>query len=314
MSSEANKYMNLDLNEESLSVYEALASPVRLHVLRLLSERPMNVKELATTVGLSSAIMTMHVRKLSESGLISTQMLPGKSGLQKVCSLAVSAAEIHFPKAEPTERKCYRVEIPVGHYSDFYIEPTCGLATTDKFIGSLDDPRYFWEPERINASIVWFGQGFIEYKAPNYLLAGQVPTELVLTMEIASEAPGINNNYPSDISFTFNGTRLGVWTSPGDYGDQRGKFTPEWWPRGINQYGLLKQLRITPEGTFMDGLKLSDVSLENIDINRKQWTFRLAVEKDAARPGGLTLFGKGFGNYNEHLILEQFYREREQPL
>lgn len=75
--------MKLDLTEKSLPVYEALASPVRLHILRLLAERPMNVKELAGAVHLSSAIMTMHVRKLSEAGLIATQMAPGKSGLQK---------------------------------------------------------------------------------------------------------------------------------------------------------------------------------------------------------------------------------------
>lgn len=301
--------LDLDITEQSLKVYEALASPVRLHVLRLLAVRPMNVKELATTIGLSSAIMTMHVRKLNEGGLITTQMLPGKSGLQKVCSLAVNGGQIHFPGTESPERKCHRVEIPVGHYSDFHIEPTCGLATTDKFIGSFDDPRYFWEPERINAAILWFGQGFIEYKAPNYLLSSQLPTELVLTFEIASEAPGTSQNYPSDISFSFNGIPLGLWTSPGDYGDQRGKYTPEWWPNSINQYGLLKQLRITDEGTYMDGFKLSDVTLEQIDIRRKQWTFRLAVDKDAVHKGGLTLFGKGFGNYNEHLILELFYRE-----
>ncbi|MFD1176719.1 ArsR/SmtB family transcription factor [Paenibacillus puldeungensis] len=301
--------MKLDLTEKSLPVYEALASPVRLHVLRLLSIRPMNIKELAEAVGLSSAIMTMHVRKLSESGLVDTRMTPGKSGLQKVCSLAVSGAEIQFPAEPASKRKSHRVEIPVGHYSDFYIEPTCGLATADNIIGSFDDPRYFWEPERINAAILWFGKGFIEYKAPNYLLSSQNPQELVLTMEIASEAPGINNNYPSDITFTFNGKMLGTWTSPGDYGDRPGKYTPDWWPRQTNQYGLLKRLRITQDGTYMDGLKLSDVTLSEVNIRLKQCTFRLSVENEAVHPGGLTLFGKGFGNYSDHLILELFYTE-----
>ncbi|WP_018750581.1 ArsR/SmtB family transcription factor [Paenibacillus sanguinis] len=302
--------MKLDLTDKSLPVYEALSSPVRLHVLRLLAERPMNIKELAKAVGLSSAIMTMHVRKLSESGLVDTEMMPGKGGLQKICSLAVSGAEIQFPREAASQRLSHRMEIPVGHYSDFYIEPTCGLATTDKLIGNFDDPRYFWEPERINAAILWFGKGFIEYKAPNYLLSSQEPQELVLIMEISSEAPGTNNHYPSDITFSFNEKVVGTWTSPGDYGDTHGKYTPDWWPREINQYGLLKQLRITGEGTFMDGIKLSEVTLEEINIRRKQWTFRLSVEDDALHPGGLTLFGKGFGNYNHHMILELFYTEK----
>lgn len=301
--------MNLDLTEASLPVYEALASSVRLHVLRLLTERPMNIKDLASATGLSSAIMTMHVRKLSEAGLIATQMMPGKSGLQKVCSLAMTGAEIQILVGGPSGRKSHRVEIPVGHYSDFHIEPTCGLATTDKIIGSFDDPRYFWDPERTDASVLWFGKGFVEYKAPNYLLSSEQPTELVLTMEIASEAPSTNNNYPSDITFKFNGVTVGTWTSPGDYGDRQGKYTPDWWPAYTNQYGLLKQLRITEEGTFMDGLKLSDVKLQDLNLKRKEWTFRLSVEDDAVHIGGLTLFGKGFGNYNNHLALELFYME-----
>ncbi|MBT2288689.1 helix-turn-helix domain-containing protein [Paenibacillus albidus] len=301
--------MKLDLTEESLPVYEALASAVRLHLLRLLAEQPMNVKELAAAVKLSSAIMTMHVRKLEAAGLITTHMAPGRSGLQKICTLAAEGAEIVFPGKPGTRRKSFRKEIPVGHYSDFRIEPTCGLSTTEQVIGSFDDPRYFWDLERMNAGILWFGKGYIEYKIPNFLLTGQQPEELVITMEIASEAPSVNNNWPSDITFTLNGRKLGDWTSPGDYGDSRGKYTPAWWPQLTNQYGLLKQLRVTPKGTFMDGLKLSDVTLDEVDILSKQWTLRLSVEEDAEHIGGLTLFGKGFGNYNEDLTVELFYTD-----
>ena len=48
----------LDWSKESLPVYEALASEVRLSILRHLGERPMNVKELADAHKISSAIMT----------------------------------------------------------------------------------------------------------------------------------------------------------------------------------------------------------------------------------------------------------------
>lgn len=301
--------MRLDLTEHSLPVYEALASPVRLQVLRLLTERPMNIKELAGAARLSSAIMTMHVRKLTEAGLVQTRMAPGKSGLQKICSLAAASIEVQFPPAAVPHRKSHRVDIPIGHYSDFTIEPTCGLATTGHIIGSFDDPRYFWDQERTSAAILWFGKGFIEYKAPNFLLSSQQPEELLLRMEISSEAPGTNENYPSDITFTLNGVKLGTWTSPGDFGDRRGNFTPAWWPQRTNQYGLLKQLRLTGTGTYMDGVKLSDVTLKDVDIRRKEWTLRFSVEDDALHQGGLTLFGKGFGNYDEHPSLELFYTD-----
>ncbi|MEC0172486.1 ArsR/SmtB family transcription factor [Paenibacillus graminis] len=299
--------MKLDLTEESLPVYEALSSAVRLRMLRLLAVQPMNVKELAAAAQLSSAIMTMHVRKLEAAGLIRTHMAPGRSGLQKICTLAAESAEIIFPAQTAAERKSHRKEIPVGLYSDFRIEPTCGLATVEKVIGNFDDPRYFWDLERKNAGILWFGKGYVEYKIPNFLLSSEQPEELVITMEIASEAPSINNNWPSDITFTLNGTKLGFWTSPGDYGDSRGKYTPSWWPALTNQYGLLKQLRVTPNGTFMDGQKLSGVTLGQVDIRSKQWTLRLSVEEDAEHIGGLTLFGKGFGNYNQDMLVELFY-------
>lgn len=97
--------MKLDLTEQSLPVYEALSSTVRLHMLRLLSEKPMNVKELAAALKLSSAIMTMHVRKLEAAGLIRSHMAPGKSGLQKICTLAADGAEIVFPGQARTPRR-----------------------------------------------------------------------------------------------------------------------------------------------------------------------------------------------------------------
>lgn len=102
--------MKLDLTDQSLPVYEALSSAVRLQMLRLLSEQPMNVKELAGALKLSSAIMTMHVRKLEAAGLIRSHMAPGRSGLQKICTLAAESAEIIFldkpeHSAEATVRK-----------------------------------------------------------------------------------------------------------------------------------------------------------------------------------------------------------------
>ncbi|MBW7461103.1 ArsR family transcriptional regulator, partial [Paenibacillus sepulcri] len=73
-----------------LPLYEALASGVRLHILELLAGQPMNVKELASALGLSSAIVTMHTKKLEKGGLIHTQLVRRGGGTHKICSLAVS--------------------------------------------------------------------------------------------------------------------------------------------------------------------------------------------------------------------------------
>jgi predicted transcriptional regulator len=100
---------------------------------------------------------------------------------------------------------------------------------------------------------------------------------------------------------------LGKWTSPGDFGDSRGKFTPEWWPSDVNQYGLLKRLRVTEEGTYMDGIKISGVTLADVHIREKQWGFRIAVQDDSENVGGVTLFGAGFGNYNQDILFRLHY-------
>jgi len=299
--------MNLDVSEQSLPFYEAMASSVRLNLIRLLAKQPMNIRELAEAVGLSSAIMTMHVKKLEKAGIVRTDMQPGRGGLQKVCSLAIEQAEIVFPNKMERIREYHQSFIPVGHYTDFSVEPTCGLATSEKMIGELDDPRYFLDAERYQAGILWFSEGFVEYKIPNFLLSTENPQELLISMEISSEAPLTNQNWPSDITFYLNQVKLGTWTSPSDFGDKRGKYNPAWWPDDVNQYGLLKHLAITQDGTRLDGKPLSEVTLDQINVRDKQWTFRIACEGGSSNVGGVTLFGKGFGNYNQDIVLRLYY-------
>jgi predicted transcriptional regulator len=127
-------------------------------------------------------------------------------------------------------------------------------------------------------------------------------------MEISSEAPGVNSDWPSDISFFLNDVKLGVWTSPGDYGDVQGIFTPDWWFPNWNQYGLLKMLIINKRGTFIDGLKISDVTIDQLQLDYKSTVrFKVQVADDAVNCGGLTIFGKNFGNYNQDIKVRIAY-------
>ncbi|WP_036718125.1 ArsR/SmtB family transcription factor [Paenibacillus harenae] len=304
--------MKIDISETHLPIYEALASAVRLKIIKLLSQQEMNIKELAQALELSSPIITMHVKKLEKAGLISSEMVASSGGTKKMCKLITDGIMIDFPSNNlPALRTYHESIISIGHYTDFEIEPTCGLATTAKVIGMFDDSRFFLDSDRTNAKILWFSSGFIEYRTANFLLKNEKPTELEISFEISSEAPFANENWPSDISFYLNGTKIGIWTSPGDFGVKRGKFTPDWWWDGINQYGLLKVIKITPTGTFIDGLKISDVTLDEVDILNKQWKFRIAVEPDAENVGGVTLFGSGFGNYNQDIVFKLYYERNE---
>jgi predicted transcriptional regulator len=305
--------MKIDTNPRSLPIYEALSSSVRLQVINLLAKQDMNIKELAQALNLSSPIMTMHVRKLEKAGIIQATKIPGQGGNRKVCTLVAEQITIDFPRKgdiSPT-RDYHQTIVSVGHYTDFQIEPTCGLASTEKVIGEFDEPRCFLDAERFNAKILWFGQGFVEYKVPNYLLSDEIPEELEISMEISSEAPFTNRNWPSDISFHLNGVNLGTWTSPGDFGGKRGKYTPDWWWEEVNQYGLLKVIKVNKQGTFIDGNQVSVVSLDKLNIREKQLNFRIGIDESAPHIGGVTLFGSGFGNYNQDIVFKLYYRQQE---
>lgn len=295
--------MQLDITDDSLKVYEALASNVRIRIIQLLSKNKMSIKELAQALGLSSAIVTMHIRKLEEANIIKTE----KVGQSKISSLKVDHIDINFPEKIFNAFDVQENDIPIGLYTDYHVEPTCGLATVADFVGPVDEPKYFMDPQRMDAQILWFTKGFVEYQTPNYLSKDSKLEMMEISLEISSEFPFANDNWPSDITFTLNGIELGTWTSPGDFADIRGRLNPVWYPDNLNQYGLLKTIRILNHGTYMEGDPLSAVTINDFAADADMWRLRIEVKEDAANVGGCTLFGQGFGNYEQDIKLKSYY-------
>ncbi|WP_041613504.1 ArsR/SmtB family transcription factor [Paenibacillus sp. JDR-2] len=299
--------MMLSTNAESLMVYEALASEVRLKIIDKLFERERHVKELASEMFLSSAVISGHIRKLEQAGIVGSKMKRIDGGTYKYCYIKSEFLQIKLSPNVSSSLSFHGLSVPIGHYTDYEAWPTCGVATTDKMIGQYDNPACFMDPERVNAGILWLARGWVEYKIPNYLYKDQRLHEIEISFEIGSEAPRVNENWPSDIHFSLNGKSLGVWTSPGDFGKTRGRLTPDWWSSDVNQYGLLKVLRVKENGSYIDGLKISDVGLRDIGTGAINWTFRIAAEDTGRGRGGLTLYGRGFGNYDQDIVFRSFY-------
>ncbi len=290
--------------EDGISLYKALGSDLRIQIIKLLLEKgEMNMNEIAGSLGITNGALTSHIKKLEECGLVSVLSEHEGHGNQKLCRVHTDRILIDVAPQLPEENKnLYSVDIPVGQYTDYQVSPTCGIASRKSLIGEVDDPRYFAHPQRTGAGILWFSRGYVEYLIPNFLPAHCQAEQIILSMEISSEAPGTNNDWPSDIGFFLNDTFVGTWTSPGDFGDVHGLFTPGWWLPSWNQYGLLKTLIINRNGTFIDGRKLSQVSIDQFSLDcRSMLRFRFQVSEDASPAGGLTLFGKGFGNYNQDI-------------
>ncbi len=299
--------------DEGLELFKALGSDMRVEILKLLLEhKQMSMNQIATSLDITNGALTGHIKKLEACGLISTTNESASHGNQKICTLSTSRILIDIER-EVDASNVYSTELKIGQYSDLNIYPTCGLATANALIGEVDDPRYFDHPERFNAEILWFTKGYVEYAIPNLIPRNQVITDISISCELSSEAPGVNNTWPSDITFSINGVPVGQWTSPGDFGDQKGLLTPDWWPQNWNQYGLLKLLTVNKRGTFIDGLKISDVTIDSLNLRPgKSFRFRMGVSDDAAHVGGMTIFGKAFGNYGQGIRVSLNYAPNQE--
>lgn len=294
--------------EDTVRFCRALGSPLRVDMLQYIYQhRGTSLIGLADAMGVSRAAITQNMRILTEADLVEIKTVNGQREARRACypkedRFSISLGE-HFNTANT-----YSCEIPIGQYTAYKAQPTCGIASTAALIGTVDDPRYFDDPLRVTAGILWMGSGFVEYRFPNYLEEGQRPVELYISFEISSEAPGVAENWPSDLSFTLNGRPLCGWTSPGDFGQVPGLYTPDWWFPNWNQYGLLKLLCINAYGTYLDGLMVSPVTIQSLRLDEKSdLQFRIAAPADAPHPGGLTLFGQGFGNYNQDIRVRMIY-------
>ncbi len=296
--------------EDLASFAKAINSELRVDILQYVASHPgVGLMELAERFQVSRAAVTQNVKILTDASLLEMGESNDKSAARKGCYLAEESFLLNFHRHFLTQ-KIYTTEVPIGQYSDCEISPTCGLATPEELIGKEDEPVYFDDPRRFEAAILWFSTGYVEYRLPNYLQPEQVPRELQFSFEVSSEAPGVADNWPSDLSFSLNGQELGVWTSPGDYGSVRGRFTPAWWQPNWNQYGLLKLLSVNEQGTFMDGRMISTQTIDSLQIKAGiELRFRIAAPAEAANAGGCTIFGRQFGNYNQGLKFSIIYTE-----
>jgi predicted transcriptional regulator len=308
------RILSLDANLASGRIdliLKALASDKRIAILGILSHRVCSINEIAEAMEMPASTATMHVNILQEAGLVKTELKPANRGLQKVVARVYDQLAIQLPSTRPAaDEHTVDVAMPIGAYTDCQAAPTCGLVGELGIIGELDDPTTFYQPEHIYAQLLWFRHGYVEYRFPN-----RGPTHLELdslqfSVEMCSEAPHSNPDWPSDIVLWINGVEIGTWTCPGDFGGQRGLLTPAWWDEWNTQYGLLKVWRVTQDGSYIDGVRISSVSVGDLALGAHPYiTMRIGV-RNTSTPGGLNLFGARFGNYPQDILLRMRYRVR----
>ena len=295
---------------EDMALIRGLASPTRVQILKALQGGPMNVNEIAARLQLPQSTVSTNVQILEDAGLIATEAHKARKGSQKVCRSSFEEVLIRFKEASEISDKTIEVAMPLGLYTGCEVTAPCGICSTEGIIGLLDVPGTFLDPDRMKAGLLWLTRGYVEYQFPNNskLTRGEVEA-IEISLELSSEVPGTSADWPSDITLTVNGQGVGTWTSPGDFGDKRGVYTPQWWKLKGSQYGKLKTWRISTEGSFVDGVRISDVTLGALDLtSHRSIRVRIGVEESAHHPGGMNIFGRGFGNYDQDILLRLILR------
>ncbi len=298
-------FLNLtDNSEVTLALLKALSSETRLAILAYLGDRLVNINDIAAALQISPSSATTHIQILEKADLIRTKIIPASHGLQKLCGRTYDDVHIKLERTDVHSHNSFSVTMPIGQYYDFDVSPTCGLASETALIGLLDTPASFYELEHVSAQLLWFGSGYVTYRFPNHLPSGATAVRLDLSAEICSEAPLHHLDWPSDITMCINGVEIGTWTSPADFGGERGLLTPQWWGTKDSQYGQLKIWSVSSDGSYIDGQVLSSVRIEDLRLGERPYIeVQMSVKPNAQNVGGLNLFGEKFGNYPQPLVL-----------
>jgi predicted transcriptional regulator len=295
--------------KRDIHIIKALASDIRVDILTLLQKEEQNISRITEILKIPQSTAATNIQTLEKVGLVSSRLYHGGKGIQKVCRALYDEFIIRMDDSVKTEENVIEVEMPLGLFIHYSVNAPCGICSHEKILGNLDMPSAFLSPERVKAALIWFGSGSIDYQFPNNAFDQKRPVRaLEIEMELSSEVPGTNPEWPSDISLTVNNMPLGIWTSPGDFGDKRGKYTPEWWKLKGSQYGILTTWRIDEAGSHVNGIKIGDAKLEDLALmEHHSVRLNIAADLKARNAGGLNIFGKGFGNYERDILMRMIF-------
>lgn len=306
-------YLNFDDEKQIEDISFALSSSYRIKILKLLTIDSYSIQELASKLDLAMSTVSFHIKILKEAGLIKVLPSPSKKGNEKNISLNIETILFAITSTQTSANRTYSIDIPLGSFSSFDIIPPCAMCTDKEPIKPFDDPIIFSSFLKNNCELLSFSKGWIEYSILTHEFRAHKINSITFSMEICSECPNYNNNWKSDITFWINNVEVATYRSLGDYGGRRGNYTPQWWAFGSTQYGMLINLTINNDGTFINGEKVTNVTLKEINPTKfMDLKFKLGIKENARFAGGLNLFGKKFGDYNQGLSLIIDYEVKDK--
>ncbi|NJP39594.1 helix-turn-helix domain-containing protein [Oscillospiraceae bacterium HV4-5-C5C] len=303
-------------------ICHALSTRLRLDILTVIqTDGPLSCQQLAQQLDCPLSTISTNIKVLEDAGLVLADFRPARNGSQKLCSLVYQDVALNLSAVAPVSerRQSYQTPVLIGNYQLFEARPSCGFVSQGEQglriePERFDNPYCFLDPERIQAGLLWFRQGYVEYHIPLPDRKGQKLQRLQFSMELCSEAPGFNSKWQSDITLWINDHEVGTFVSPADCGDRRGLLTPAEWGLGNTQYGFLCQWEINHQSSLLNGEICSELVLKDLELQGGGLLrLRLGVKHDAQHVGGLNLFGHEFGDYAQDILMTEIYGPVLEP-
>lgn len=318
------KNVNLYDEEASLvKICNALSDPSRRKIVKLINEYgTMTISDIARQLNLPTSNASYHINSLINAGILICTKNTKTRGNEKHISLGIILFNLSLGSATTNiglSDITVSQNIPIGSYSNFSVTPPCGMTTDKGIVFLTDTPITFYSPNRFEAGIIWMNSGYLEYSFPltNYMgnelenlsyLNKKAISSISFSFELCSEAPAYNHDFKSDITFSVNGIEICTFTSNGDYGDRKGKLNPDWMGNNCSQYGLMYNIDIRFDGSYINEQRISDIGVDDLDIIHNEIVvFRIEVKDDAKHVGGFNLFGKNFGDYPQDISVNITY-------
>lgn len=296
---------NLADHELIARLGRALSVPERVRILKSLLSASKSIAAISEELDIPASSVSRHIDVLAEAGLVYVMYKPSPKGHTKYCSQAILELCVSLePEKTGQEKKGYTVEMPIGMFSHCHIKAPCGMTGAEELV-DFDNPNVFFSPRRVEAECIWFDQGFISYNFPADFPRDIPCSQITFSFEVCSETMYYNNEWESDITVCVNRREILTFTSLGDFGGRRGKYTPSYWPVTSTQFGVLKRITVDESGVWEDNAFVSDqVKFADLKIGEGT-TVRLdiGVKDDAVHRGGVNLFGKNFGDYPQSIIM-----------
>ena len=291
--------------DKQIAVFgQAISSPIRLKIFRQINQSPMTLVEVAKKNNITNSTALFHLKLLQKAHMITSRYLPGKKGKAQVYFVYFDGVFFKRKALVEESLQIFEQSVKVGQYVDIDCK-VVGIATqkTQMPIGLKP-----YCNDRFDAELLWTDGGKVTYALDNSFCKNSTVQELNFSLEICSEARFYRNDWKSNITFAVNSTELLTYTSPGDFGGVRGKLNPDWWGNENTQYGILINISVMQDGTYLNSQKVSSVTINDLKIEQdKKLLFSIFNKPNAEHYGGFNLFGKNFGNYPQDILFTAKY-------